>query len=490
MKYLYFILSICWILSCSDRELSPTESNPKVEVNQPPSPVKFTIDSISHNGAHLSWEAASDPESDELSYSIELDGKLVLERAKDRTYKFQNLDELTTYSGKIIVTDAHKNTTSTSFSFQTKKFYLTFVKNYLFPGATLTSGAPYNILKLSDGNYLVGGYVSAGTYFYTVFLMKTDYYGNVIWKKNYDIAGESSPFTFIMKEIQGEIILAASYTVAKLNLDGIQKWEKRITTYDNGYGDSTINSFATDADHNIYIAGTLADTTDESAEMGMITKLTPDGQLIWEKKYTSYITETGNKTMYLRFMDIDIKGDQIYILGDIDISGMDTNSNMVKQVFYFLKTDTDGSSLSEKAYNHHNNLSHKILRRKNGNYLLSSQQSIVEIDQSGNEVWAKTYYAITQMYSMFYSFKETASGDLVFVGKEDKLGVYFRTDNRGNMLYKKYYNSLPNYAAGIDVVLEDDQSYRIAFAFGRYYSFNLWYDEIMLVKTDTEGNYK
>src|SRR5690606_18155217 len=114
--------------------------------------------------------------------------------------------------------------------------------------------------------------------------MKTDYYGNVIWKKNYDIAGESSPFTFIMKEIQGEIILAASYTVAKLNLDGIQKWEKRITTYDNGYGDSTINSFATDADHNIYIVGTLADTTDESAEMGMITKLTPDGHLIWEKK--------------------------------------------------------------------------------------------------------------------------------------------------------------------------------------------------------------
>ena len=483
MKYLYLFLFICCLFSCSEREEIPT---PQVEINQPPSQVNLKIDSISHNSAYISWDPATDPENDEVKYSIELEGQSVLQNSNKRTYKFNDLDELKKYSGKIVSIDLHKNTSTTTFSFQTKKYYFTFVKNYKLPGPDLTSGAATNILKLSDGNYLTGGYV----YFdrgYSVFLMKTDYNGNVIWKKNYNIDGESSPSTFKMKESKGEIIIAASYTVAKLDLNGIVKWKNRINTYDNGYGDSTINSFAIDSQDNIYVVGTLADVSGDVNEKGLISKLSKDGNKIWEKEYVSHMLETGGKSTHLRFMDVDIQDDQLVIFGDVSIN----NSFSTQQVFYLLKTNLDGNALSEKIFAN-TGLSYQLIKRKNGNYLLSSGQNIMEIDKSGKELWAKKFYNQFTAYDMFFSVKETPSGNLLFIGKEDKglyNGTYFLTDSKGSIIWKKHFKDFPNYTVGLDVVLENDGGFRLAFLFARAHSYNTWYEEIMIIKTNPEGNY-
>lgn len=486
MKYFCMFLFIWVVVSCSEREEIQT---PKVEINEPPSIVKFEIDSISHNSAYIRWDSAIDPENDEVKYSVELEGRTVLQNSDSKSYKFQNLEELKNYSGKIIATDSHKNITATPFTFQTKKYYLTFVKYYNFPVSDQTYGAAVNILKLSDGNYLIGGY--EGTFGgYSVYLTKIDYNGNLIWRKGYDIPCESSPPTFKMKEINGEIILTASYYVAKLNLDGVLRWKKRITTYDNGYGDSTINSFTVDAEDNIYVVGTLADITNETHEKGMITKLDKDGAYIWEKQYGSTFTETGSKSMYLRFIDVDLQDNQLLVYGDLDVSGLNSNSNMSRQAFYVRKTDTDGFTIFEKTFhNSETNLGHQLIKRKNGNYLLSSSQKIIEIDKQGQELWAKTIYSPAQMYNMFYSVVETTSGNLFFIGKEGKSGTYFLTDTRGNTIWKEYYNDFPHIIAGSDVVEEADKSFRLAFTFARNYGNYSLYDEIMVIKTDPEGNF-
>ncbi|MDQ0476233.1 fibronectin type III domain-containing protein [Chryseobacterium sp. MDT2-18] len=483
MKFLYLFVLICCVFSCSEREDVQTK---EPEINQPPSQVNFNIDSVSHNFAYISWEPAVDPENDEVKYSIELNGQKLMENSKERTYRFQNLEELKSYNGKIIATDIYKNSNSTTFAFQTKKYYLTFLRNYKFPGPDLTSGAATNILKLSDGNYLMGGYV----YFdrgYSVFLMKTDYDGNVIWKKNYDIDGESSPSTFKMKESKGEIIIAASYTVAKLDLNGMLKWKNRINTYDNGYGNSTINSFAIDSQDNIYVVGTLADDSDDINEKGLISKLSKDGNKIWEKEYISHMLETGGKSRHLRFMDVDIQDDQLVIFGDVSIN----NSFSTQQVYYLFKTNLDGNAISEKIFAN-TGVSYQLVKRKNGNYLLSSSQNIMEIDKSGKELWAKTFYNHFTPYDMFFSVKETPSGNLLFIGKEDKglyNGTYFLTDSKGNIIWKKYFKDPPNYTMGLDVVLENDGGFRLAFLFARYHSYKKWYEEVMIIKTNPEGNY-
>lgn len=483
MKIFYLFVLICCVCSCSEREDVQTK---EPEINQPPSQVNFKIDSVSHNFAYISWEPAVDPENDEVKYSIELNGQKLMENSKERTYRFQNLEELKSYNGKIIATDIYKNSSSTTFAFQTEKYYLTFLRNYKFPGPDLTSGAATNILKLSDGNYLMGGYV----YFdrgYSVFLMKTDYDGNVIWKKNYDIDGESSPSTFKMKESKGEIIIAASYTVAKLDLNGMLKWKNRINTYDNGYGNSTINSFAIDSQDNMYVVGTLADDSDDINEKGLISKLSKDGNKIWEKEYISHMLETGGKSRHLRFMDADIQDDQLVIFGDVSIN----NSFSTQQVYYLFKTNLDGNAISEKIFAN-TGLSYQLIKRKNGNYLLSSSQNIMEIDKSGKELWAKTFYNQFTPYDMFFSVKETPSGNLLFIGKEDKglyNGTYFLTDSKGNIIWKKYFKDPPNYTIGLDVVLENDGGFRLAFLFARYHSYKKWYEEIMIIKTNPEGNY-
>ena len=483
MKIFYLFVLICCVFSCTEREDVQTI---EPEINQPPSQVNFKIDSVSHNFAYISWEPAVDPENDEVKYSIELNGQKLMENSKERTYRFQNLEELKNYNGKILATDIFKNSSSTTFAFQTKKYYLTFLRNYKLPGPDLTSGAATNILKLSDGNYLMGGYV----YFdrgYSVFLMKTDYNGNVIWKKNYDIDGESSPSTFKMKESKGEIIIAASYTVAKLDLNGIVKWKNRINTYDNGYGDSTINSFAIDSQDNIYVVGTLADVSGDVNEKGLISKLSKDGNKIWEKEYVSHMLETGGKSTHLRFMDVDIQDDQLVIFGDVSIN----NSFSTQQVYYLFKTNLDGNAISEKIFAN-TGLSYQLIKRKNGNYLLSSGQNIMEIDKSGKELWAKKFYNQFTAYDMFFSVKETPSGNLLFIGKEDKglyNGTYFLTDSKGSIIWKKHFKDFPNYTVGLDVVLENDGGFRLAFLFARAHSYNTWYEEIMIIKTNPEGNY-
>ncbi len=486
MNYFICFFLFCCIFSCSEREEIPTA---KVEINEPPSKVNFKIDSISHNSAYISWESATDPENDEVKYSIEIDGQIVLQNSDIKKYKFQNLNEMKNYTGKIIVSDSHKNTTTTSFAFQTKKYYLTFLKYYNFPVSDQTYGAAVNILKLSDGNYLIGGY--EGTFGgYSVYLTKIDYNGDLIWRKGYDIQCESSPPTFKMKEINGEIILTASYYVAKLNLDGVLRWKKRITTYDNGYGDSTINSFAADSEGNIYVIGTLADISDETNEKGMITKFDKDGAYIWEKQYGSNFTETGSKSMFLRFIDVDVQDNQLLVYGDLDVSGLPTSANMPRQAFYVRKTDTDGITIFEKTFhNSETNLGHQLIKRKNGNYLLSSSQKIIEIDKHGQELWAKTIYSPAQMYNMFYSVVETTSGNLFFIGKEDRSATYFMTDATGNTIWKEYYNDFPHIIAGSDVVEEADKGFRLAFTFARNYGNYSLYDEIMVIKTDPEGNF-
>lgn len=483
MKIFYLFVLICCVFSCTEREDVQTI---EPEINQPPSQVNFKIDSVSHNFAYISWEPAVDPENDEVKYSIELNGQKLMENSKERTYRFQNLEELKNYNGKILATDIFKNSSSTTFAFQTKKYYLTFLRNYKLPGPDLTSGAATNILKLSDGNYLMGGYV----YFdrgYSVFLMKTDYNGNVIWKKNYDIDGESSPSTFKMKESKGEIIIAASYTVAKLDLNGIVKWKNRINTYDNGYGDSTINSFAIDSQDNIYVVGTLADVSGDVNEKGLISKLSKEGNKIWEKEYVSHMLETGGKSTHLRFMDVDFQDDQLVIFGDVSIN----NSFSTQQVYYLFKTNLDGNAISEKIFAN-TGLSYQLIKRKNGNYLLSSGQNIMEIDKSGKELWAKKFYNQFTAYDMFFSVKETPSGNLLFIGKEDKglyNGTYFLTDSKGSIIWKKHFKDFPNYTVGLDVVLENDGGFRLAFLFARAHSYNTWYEEIMILKTNPEGNY-
>ena len=116
----------------------------------------------------------------------------------------------------------------------------------------------------------------------------------------------------------------------------------------------------------------------------------------------------------------------------------------------------------------------------------------MEIDKSGKELWAKTFYNHFTPYDMFFSVKETPSGNLLFIGKEDKglyNGTYFLTDSKGNIIWKKYFKDPPNYTMGLDVVLENDGGFRLAFLFARYHSYKKWYEEVMIIKTNPEGNY-
>ena len=121
---LFFGLFI--LVNCSREE---EKSSPITVVNNPPSSVTIKIDSLNDNSAKISWTKSVDIDKDSVTYNIILNNQPIITGTKTLNFKFTNLKESTSYSGKVVAVDSHNNSTTTEFSFQTKKYYLKFKKN-------------------------------------------------------------------------------------------------------------------------------------------------------------------------------------------------------------------------------------------------------------------------------------------------------------------------------------------------------------------------
>ena len=132
MKKIYFTLLIAiFIIGCSKDDTIneiQEEQEEEIIVNLPPNNFNIEIVNISHETATIHWDEASDPESDAVNYDIYLNQTLVIENISELMYVFSNLEELTNYSGKIIAKDTENNQTEVTFSFQTEKYYLKYLK--------------------------------------------------------------------------------------------------------------------------------------------------------------------------------------------------------------------------------------------------------------------------------------------------------------------------------------------------------------------------
>ena len=184
MKQFYFFCLLFLFTSCNrngtERDESKNQTNSN---NKPPSTFTINVDSITDKSAFISWNKATDPENDSIKYDIILDNSLISINNKKFYFKFDKLRELTNYSGRILAKDAYNNSTIVNFNFKTLKYYLKFAKKYIIPNDTYSAGQGLNMLKLNDGNFLIGGYNSNGKFCF----LKIDHLGNEIWGKSTNI---------------------------------------------------------------------------------------------------------------------------------------------------------------------------------------------------------------------------------------------------------------------------------------------------------------
>lgn len=110
-------LSSISILSLLITSCSPDEENPSPETEFPVIS-EITTTEITDSSASLSWTASISNGSD-LSFDIFLENNKVAESITDFNWTFEGLEELTSYSGRIIALSKSGNTREKSFSFTT-----------------------------------------------------------------------------------------------------------------------------------------------------------------------------------------------------------------------------------------------------------------------------------------------------------------------------------------------------------------------------------
>lgn len=83
-------------------------------------PATFTVSATpSGNNATIQWTEAKDPDGDTVTYSVQLDGTMVLSNSALLQYTTDALDYETSYSGKVIASDPEGLTSEKAFNFTT-----------------------------------------------------------------------------------------------------------------------------------------------------------------------------------------------------------------------------------------------------------------------------------------------------------------------------------------------------------------------------------
>ena len=497
MKKIYFTLLIAiFIIGCSKDDTIneiQEEQEEEIIVNLPPNNFNIEIVNISHETATIHWDEASDPESDAVNYDIYLNQTLVIENISELMYVFSNLEELTNYSGKIIAKDTENNQTEVTFSFQTEKYYLKYLKTYDFgeyvngPNG-LALGTAFSMIKANDQNYVIAGSSSFNGNGQRFFVSKIDYEGNEIWKKFYDYQVGSSWNFKIIESITG-FILVGRHHVLSLDNQGNIIWYKKIDTYDINDAASEIKSVAQDSNGNIFIVGGRGSSEPEVVQEAVLTKLSNSGEILWENIFIPSLRSFFNDVI------INSSNDLI-ILGSTETSGITWDeyingpSSIEEIDFWVLNITNEGDVLWENTFGDGRfDFPSKIITKSNGNYVFAgyswgaydiSEGRIFEINLDGTEIWN-----ISNELSSTFSVAETLDGGFITTGHVDfgeygALGIYKFSSNGIEEWNKKHQRSFTS-LHGRSILIEEDGGYRVASDDAT---------ELLIYKTDPEGNYE
>ena len=87
--------------------------------NQNPGSFTVTVGEVTATTAVLTWTAATDPDGDNVTYSVGYNGNEVANGITDLTYTIESLTAETTYNGKVFASDGNGGTSEVEFSFTT-----------------------------------------------------------------------------------------------------------------------------------------------------------------------------------------------------------------------------------------------------------------------------------------------------------------------------------------------------------------------------------
>ncbi|MBN1233681.1 MAG: T9SS type A sorting domain-containing protein [Candidatus Coatesbacteria bacterium] len=336
----------------------------------------------------------------------------------------------------------------------------------------------FMIKKTRDNNFIICGgrdmNVQQTSYIY---LIKTDYSGNIIWERfNGDIKNYGTAFDFTKDD--GLIIAGYGYingfqkaVLARTDMEGQRLWEKFIGgDSQSNYGKS---AFETDDDGFVLFC--------QLNNVPNIIKTDSLGNILWQKTYNQdYFFENAIKV-----------DDRSYI-----ICGMSYNSSSEDDVM-LMKVDAEGYVIWEETYTAELDQKGFCLFKTSDNKIMvvgsNNKNSsiddyyILKTDESGNKIWDRTWGG--NDIDVLTSIKEMQDATFAITGFTKSSGaglndMYIaRIDSAGNTLWEATYGRSMQ-EKGLWLEISDSNE---IFAVGYTTSYGNGANDIYLVKVEENG---
>ncbi len=304
-----------------------------------------------------------------------------------------------------------------------------------FGGDNYTEGN--KVYQTSDDGFIIIGSGSGfngefdnGTF--DIYIIKTDANGNEIWSRVFDYAGTEYGNDIIITNDDGYLITGqfgfnpSDLCLLKVDENGNEQWFKTF----GGSGNDRGNNIVLGSNGGYVITGSKE--INGNIEIYLL-KVDENGNEIWSKTYGGQSNEEG--------IGLTRTYDGGYL-----ITGWSVSFDFNRSAF-LIKTDDNGNEVWTKSYGNDGwDLGNEVIITKDGGYLFVGYTQevfgeevdlfLVKIDSDGNKEWAKMYGGFANESG--YSVKQTADGGYIIAGTSsfdsDNSDIYLiKTDKNGNV---------------------------------------------------------
>ena len=462
------------------------DNNTIVLENFPPSDFKVLVSEITDNSALLTWDLATDPENDKVTYSILLEDNEIQSNINDTEFILENLNAQTSYNGKVIASDNKGGHSESTFSFTTEEETGIIVDETAVSiawekslGGSLDDEA-YKIIQTTDGGYIaVGssesddGDVGGNNGLRDCWIVKLDVLGNIEWETNIGGTGNDTPHD-IEQTLDGGYILGAfssssdgdvggnsgmrDFWIVKLNADGNIIWETNL----GGSNDDILESIKQTSDGGYIAAGfSSSDNGSVGNNNGKadawIVKLDDLGNLEWENNFG------GVNNDITASIDQTLDGGYIFT-GYTSITSSNRN-------VWVVKLDAMGALLWQKSLGGSSNEEGVSIQQTIDNgYIIGGYSKsldgdvggnngandawIIKLDVNGNILWEKNLGGLEN--DGIASIQQANDGGYVAIGSTYSSNIdvsenngasdfwVLKLDSSGNILWEKSFGDIGN----------------------------------------------
>jgi len=333
----------------------------------------------------------------------------------------------------------------------------------------------FSIVTLSSG-YLIGGASVIGNpYDIDVYIVKTDLFGDTIWKtkiidsivnNSINSSVDGSENYFFSGEIADFVNSTSKGFLMKMDTNGVFLWEQVI-------GDSVINNSVYDmimtSDDNLVMAGWIEDTTTGDWQ-GNLIKTDTAGNIIWERTYTGIYNSAITSLIELDNGNLALTGRTEYALGSGKVWFLlvDSVGNLINTQSYFAGTPSITNYFQVANTLDFTIDNGYIIGGHSGTDPLLIRGLILKISINGQIEWYKMLSANPDGSGNIWKSKITTvrqlpdstficSGSLRTGGFQPYNMILIKFDFYGNELWRRSFNSVNGHDSyGYDLDLASD----------------------------------